>query len=64
MNAKTKLQALEAALKKRGVVDVKFFFGHNRKPLTGLVADAVSVLDAVVHQRFDAAKPLGDSVRQ
>lgn len=63
MNAKNKLQALEAALKERGVVDVKFFFDHTKKPLTHVVSDVVDVLDAVVQDRFDAAKPLGDSVR-
>jgi hypothetical protein len=63
MNAKNKLQALEAALKDRGVVDVKFFFDHTKKPLTGVVSDVVDVLDAVVSKRFDDAKQLGDSVR-
>lgn len=63
MNAKNKLQALEAALKDRGVVDVKFFFDHTKKPLTGVVSDVVDVLDAVVSKRFDDAKLLGDSVR-
>lgn len=63
MSAKVRLQALEAALRERGVVDVKFFFDHAKKPLTGVVSDVVSVLDAVVNTRFDTAKPIGDSVR-
>ena len=63
MNAKERLQALEAALRERGVVDVKFFFDHTKKPLTGVVADVADVLDAVVNQRFSALEPLGDSVR-
>jgi hypothetical protein len=63
MSAKEKLQALEAALKERGVVDVKFFFNHTKKPLTGVVSDVVEVLEAVVEGRHCALKPLGDSVR-
>ena len=63
MSAKVRLQALEAALRERGVVDVKFFFDHVKKPLTGVVADVVSVLDAVVGSRYDSAQPVGDSIR-
>ena len=62
-NAKQKVRALEAKLRERGVVDVKFFFDHTKKPLTGVVSDVVDVLDAVVCNRFERAKPLGDSVR-
>ncbi len=63
MNAKTKLQALQAKLEERGVVDVKFFFDHTKKPLTGVTSDVTQVLEAVVQKRFASAKPLGDSVR-
>lgn len=63
MSAKTKLRGLEAALKERGVVDVKFFFDHNKKPLTGVVSEVVEMLEAVVDDRFDKAAPFGDSVR-
>ena len=63
MNAKTMLRGLEATLKERGVVDVKFFFDHNRKPLTGVVSEVVEMLDAVVDGRFDKAPAFGDSVR-
>lgn len=63
MSAKTKLRGLEAALKERGVVDVKFFFDHNKKPLTDVVSEVVEMLEAVVDDRFDKAAPFGDSVR-
>ena len=63
-NAKQKVKALEAKLRERGVVDVKFFFDHTKKPLTGFVSDVVDVLDAVVCNRFERAKLLGDSVRE
>jgi hypothetical protein len=63
MNAKERLQGLEAKLRERGVVDVKFFFDHTRKPLTGAVSDVIDVLDAVVANRFDKASRFGDSVR-
>lgn len=63
MSAKTKLRGLEATLKERGVVDVKFFFDHNKKPLTGVVSEVVEMLDAVVNNRFDKAAAFGDSVR-
>lgn len=63
MNAKDRLQALEATLRERGVVDVKFFFDHTKKPLTGVVAEVVEMLEAYVDNRFDKAAPFGDSVR-
>ncbi len=63
MSAKEQLRKLETALAERGVVDVKFFFDHNKKPLTGVVSEVVEMLDAVVNNRFDKAAPFGDSVR-
>ena len=63
MSAKEKLRGLESALKERGVVDVKFFFDHAKKPLTGVVSEVVEILDAVVTNRFDKAAAFGDSVR-
>lgn len=63
MNAKDKLRKLEAALKERGVVDIKFFFDHNKKPLTGVVSEVVELLDAVVAGRYTRAEKFGDSVR-
>ncbi|HCL45432.1 MAG TPA: hypothetical protein DIC54_14770 [Pseudomonas sp.] len=63
MSAKNRLQGLEAKLRERGVVDVKFFFDHTRKPLlTGAVSDVIEVLDAVVGSRFEKAAAFGDSV--
>lgn len=63
MSAKTKLRGLDGALKELGVVDVKFFFDHNKKPLTHVVSEVVEMLDAVVNNRFDKAAPFNDSVR-
>lgn len=63
MDANTRLKELETSLRQRGVVDVKFFFDHSRKPLTGVVQDVVRVLDAVVGNRFDTAPAFGDSAR-
>ncbi|WP_447586409.1 hypothetical protein [Pseudoxanthomonas mexicana] len=63
MNAKAQLQALEAALRERGFVDVKFFFDHASKPLTTVVSEAVDVFEAVLANRFDNFAQLGDSAR-
>ena len=64
MNAKERLQALEAALRTRGVVDVKFFFskGADTK-LSDVAADVVEVLEAVVAKRVTRFAGIGDSVR-
>lgn len=63
MNAKQKLQALEAQLRERGVVDVKFFFDHGKKGLSAVMQDTIEVLEAYLGERFDKAEPLGDSCR-
>lgn len=63
MSAKEKLKALEAQLRDRGVVDVKFFFDHGTKGLTGVANDVIEVLEAYVQGRFDVAAPIGDSAR-
>ncbi|MEJ2790078.1 MULTISPECIES: hypothetical protein [unclassified Pseudoxanthomonas] len=63
MNAKAQLQTLESALRERGVVDVKFFFDHNNKPLTSVVSEVVDLFEAVLGSRFDNLKPLNDSAR-
>ena len=60
-NHTNKLQSLETALKERGVVDVKFFFDHHRKPMTGLVGEVEVMLKAVLDGRFDKAAPMGNS---
>jgi hypothetical protein len=64
MSAKVRLQALEAQLRERGVVDVKFFFDHGTKGVTGVANDVIDVLEAYLHGRFDAAQPIADSYRQ
>lgn len=63
MNAKSKLKVQEDQLRSCGVVDIKFFFNRSNKPLTGVVADVVDVLEAVLQKRFDKAQQLGDSAR-
>lgn len=48
-NAKERLQAVQAALVSRGVVDVKFFFNlGDDDRLTDVASDAASFLEAVV----------------
>jgi len=51
MNAKKRLQALEAALKERGVVDVKFFFANTDESLSTIADDAADVLQDVLDNR-------------
>lgn len=60
-NNTTKLQTLESALKARGVVDVKFFFDHAMKPMTGVVEEVQEMLNAMLEDRFDKASPLGNA---
>ncbi|WP_275548337.1 hypothetical protein [Xanthomonas arboricola] len=63
MNAKDRLQGLEARLRERGVVDVKFFFGLGGTSLGNAVSEAADVFDAILAKRFDKMAPLGDSAR-
>ena len=64
MSAKERLQALQASLSERGVVDVKFFFdATHRKSLTSVVSEVVEVLGAVVENRFSELAPFKDTVR-
>lgn len=51
MNAKVRLQTLEAALKERGVVDVKFFFTNTNESLSTIAEDAADVLQDVLDNR-------------
>jgi len=60
MNAKARLQALEAALRKRGVVDVKFFFTKNGGSLSELATDAADVLQAILEGRTRKFTGLND----
>lgn len=64
MSAKVRLQALEAALRERGVVDVKFFFSKGADTmLSEVTADVVEVLEAVVAGKVKPFTGIGDSVR-
>ena len=63
MTAKDRLQAVEAALRERGAVDVKFFFEQTNKPVTAVVEEVADVLEAVVANRYELAVPVGDTVR-
>lgn len=62
MSAKHKLQALEAALKERGVVDVKFFFSNEGASPTKVASDAATVLEAMLQGKTIKFNGLGDSV--
>ena len=62
MNAKERLQALEAALKKRGVVDVKFFFTTTADgALSTITNDVADALDDVLAGRVEKFDGLNDS---
>lgn len=63
MSAKARLQALEAALRTRGVVDVKFFFSNDGASPTKVVSDVVNVLEAMLEGRMSRFAGIGDSVR-
>ncbi|MGE7137965.1 hypothetical protein ACQKIE_10090 [Luteibacter sp. NPDC031894] len=60
MNAKARLQALEAALRERGVVDVKFFFTNTNVALSTIATDAADALQAVVEGRTRPFAGLND----
>lgn len=61
MNAKERLQALEAKLRERGVVDVKFFFSLGPSAALSAVASEVAdVLDAVMAGEYEEFGPLND----
>lgn len=52
MNAKERLQGLEAALAERGVVDVKFFFNRVGSKLSEVTSDVADVLEAALEKRY------------
>ena len=60
-NTTTNLQALEAQLKDRGVVDVKFFFERNGKSFTAVSEEAEEMLEAMLEGRFDKAPRIGNA---
>src|SRR5690348_12170803 len=62
MSAKERLQALEAALKGRGVVDVKFCFNTtNNGALSTITNDVADAVEDVLADRADEFAGLGDS---
>lgn len=61
MSAKDRLQALEAALRERGVVDVKFFFNTTDGGLATIASDVADLLQAVLDKRTKKFTGLGDS---
>lgn len=63
MSATNKLQALEAALNERGVVDVKFFFAKDGSSPSKVRSDVACVLDAMLNNRTIQFNGVGDSRR-
>ena len=64
MNAKARLQSLQAALKERGAEDVKFCFAAlSEKPLSQVASEVADALDAYLKGNTNDLPPLGDSVR-
>lgn len=62
MSAKERLQALEAALEERGVVDVKFFFTNaNNGALSTITNDVADALEDVLAGRVEEFAGLGDT---
>ena len=62
MSAKDGLQTLQAALDKRGVTDVKFFFNvRDDTPLTTVVSDVSELLQAYVDGKCEKMAPIGDA---
>lgn len=60
MSAKARLQALEATLRERGVVDVKFLFTSTSVMLSTMASDVADVLQAVLNGEVDVINGLGD----
>lgn len=64
MNAKQRLQAMQATLRDRGVVDVKFFFKKQpHASLTNVANDVADVVEAMLEKRYKPYAGVGDSVR-
>lgn len=65
MSEENKLFALQAELARRGVKDVKFFFGAiSEKTLTDVASDVAEALQAVVDGKFSPMQPLNDAGEQ
>jgi hypothetical protein len=65
MSADSRLDEVQAALKKRGVRDVKFcFFLSDEKPSSEVVTDAATFLQAYLEEgQHTAVEGIGDSPR-
>lgn len=63
MNAKERLQALEAALRERGVVDVKFLFNLGGDALSAVSAEVADVLQAVLDGKHEDFGLMNDGAR-
>lgn len=62
MGANTRLQALQRALKARGVRDVKFCFSLPAdKPASAVAHDVADFLQAYVDGRYKVVEKLGDA---
>ena len=59
-DVKERLKACEDALKERGVLDVKFFFGSSlhEKPLSDLASDVANALELVARGNLKDLPPL------
>lgn len=61
MNARDRLQRLQAALKERGVEDVKFFFSStDEKPLSQVATEVAEALEAYLAGHIEPMAPLND----
>ena len=60
MSAKARLQTIEAALRERGVVDVKFLFTNNGASLSALADNVADALEAVLQGHATPSAALGD----
>jgi hypothetical protein len=64
MNAKERLESLQAALREQGAVDVKFFFARAAQtPPSEVGSDVADALQAFIENRVHPLPPMGDSVR-
>lgn len=64
MSAKERLQALEAALRQRGVVDVKFLFSlGSAAALSAVSAEVADVLQSVLDGKHEDFGLMNDGAR-
>ncbi len=61
--ATDRLSKLQAALRDRGVVDVKFFLSKEEATPSKVANDAMNLLEAMLEGRTRPFTGLGDSVR-